>query len=242
MFRARVDPIHPADVVQYPRLIADTDPPIYKAANYLAADLFRHNPELTNRIWYAAGLIASRATAQPHPWDTPHVVLRVKDNGRFHPVTRWENNVQCDCIDATDFAPKVDGIGLCAHLLAYKIHKLSRIEPDPFLLLHRPKDIYASRLRTGARVQVVGILDRRDFIPLPSRQTRHAYEGEVVWLDGRFWHLTANHNGQRLKFEPVAIPDAYHIHAEPMSIHTTNGRYGLTAVEDRTVELMEELS
>ena len=57
-------------VVKPDNLHQDTHP-LYKAAHYLATDLYRHYPGIQQHIWQAANLIATGNLFAPHPFDTP---------------------------------------------------------------------------------------------------------------------------------------------------------------------------
>lgn len=179
-----------------PDTLRRADPDIHRAANYLANDLFRHNPAVQERVWPAATFLFHDFFA-PHPFDHHSVVARIrtKDN-THHVVTRKGNVYFCTCTD-TD-APVSDHTRLCRHVLAVKIARLARRQPHPLPLV-TPTAWFPWLEETSRRFDIVGALDHNGrYHPYHKPCSRTAVPNEVVKMqDGNTYRLI--HDGHRFR-------------------------------------------
>lgn len=119
------------------------DAEAYAAAFYLANNLFRHRPDLRERIWSAAEIITEkRITRPPHyRQDDRHVAI-VHTDGKFHRIYKTPaGKYSCTCPDFQfKQAPRNGSQPLCKHIIAYKMIKVmdQGIPPHPTLSAAQP--------------------------------------------------------------------------------------------------------
>lgn len=215
-------------------------PEAYAAAADLRFNVFSDYPEVYERIWKAARIVADHGIYSAHPLGSHkegyHVASQSTD-GKFYDVHRDAESSLYTC-NCTDFemmhAPTIKQQQLCKHIIGVKVAKMiGQVMPE---YSGSPRDLWPHLAETGAIYTVIGAYNRRPYL-YNQPQQRKATAGEIVEdHEGNTWRLIDN--GQRLNAWRIGLPEIEQPATTGAAIATNNdaapqaSRYeGLDAIE-----------